>query len=169
MLGRRSGRRREMGRRDAALPVMVWTEAPGCETLGFHKNSLFKTKSFLMYSTQISQSGRFSPAFSNREASEGHPKSVSHEGAVVLLRPGRAFLIGAEEWKAALCLPSLFAPHSVHPTWLLSLGDNCSVSDEDASKSPTRNFPKRTQHQVSCGPNSEGREGTVSVHGLPHL
>jgi hypothetical protein len=30
-----------MGRRDAALPVMVWTEAPGCETLGFHKNSLF--------------------------------------------------------------------------------------------------------------------------------
>jgi hypothetical protein len=29
-----------MGRRDAALPVMVWTEAPGCETLGFHKNSL---------------------------------------------------------------------------------------------------------------------------------
>ena len=32
-----------MGRRDAALPVMVWTEAPGCETLGFHKNSLPKS------------------------------------------------------------------------------------------------------------------------------
>jgi lysophospholipase L1-like esterase len=29
-----------MGRADDALPVMIWTDALGGETLGFHKNSL---------------------------------------------------------------------------------------------------------------------------------
>jgi hypothetical protein len=31
-----------MGRADDALPVMIWTDALGGETLGFHKNSLIK-------------------------------------------------------------------------------------------------------------------------------
>jgi hypothetical protein len=31
-----------MGRADDALPVMIWTDALGGETLGFHKNSLYK-------------------------------------------------------------------------------------------------------------------------------
>jgi hypothetical protein len=93
----------------------------------------FKTKSFLMYFTQISQSGRFSPAFSNREASEGRPLSVSNEGVVALLRPGRAFLIGADERAAALCLPALFAPHLLRSrNWPLSQGSNCRVSDANA-------------------------------------
>jgi hypothetical protein len=31
-----------MGRADDALPVMIWTDALGGVTLGFHKNSLFR-------------------------------------------------------------------------------------------------------------------------------
>jgi hypothetical protein len=51
----------------------------------------------------------------------------------VLQRPGGAFLIGADEWAAASSLPLLFAPQMMRsPTWPLSPGDNCTVSDEDA-------------------------------------
>jgi hypothetical protein len=90
-----------------------------------------------MYSMQLNQksiqSGRFSQAFSNSEAAEGHPKRVSQERAVVLRRPGGAFLLDAHEWIAALVLPALFAPQMLlSPTWPLTQGDEYRVSDEDA-------------------------------------
>jgi tetratricopeptide (TPR) repeat protein len=83
-----------MGRRDAALPVMVWTEAPGCETLGFHKNSL--AKALADYTQAIELKPDFAEAWWDRAQAyldlHQYDKAVADYSKAIELDPTHATL-----------------------------------------------------------------------------
>src|SRR6516164_1182756 len=100
-----------MGRPAAALPVMIWTDAPGGETPRFHKNSLFRRSSTMTTPTTrttrrkpdpSSTSGPQTQARAHRQAynrrktrtktkSEAlHQKEAAHVEALPVLHPHAA-------------------------------------------------------------------------------